>query len=531
MNNQNPNIEPTQPSPPPEGNETQESTQQQTSNQPIYRPPNNNNNSWQSGEHKYDVERNEYLIEQELGRGGFGITYLATEIATNQKVVIKILKDELRHRGDFDIIRDNFINEALSLRGCQSRFIVSVDKVTKIDNQQAIIMEYIDGQSLVNKVARQGGKLPIDIALKYIQQIGKALETVHAQKLLHRDIKPENIIIRNHSDEAVLIDFGLAFKFDPDNTQYNRQWLTPGYAPIEQYESQVRWGFYTDVYSLAATLYSSLTGYIPIAAPDRIRERLPTPQTLNPEISDRVNYAIMKGLTLEPFSRPQTVEAWLNLFKDSSPAKSQNKKLALLFGLGLIAIIAIFLFVVKKHLCNQFTFALLVNLKICSVSEVEWQNYTSTQYEFKLKYPASWTREEVPKDALRPWQLKFYAPGNSDKQIIVIFVEELNDLYSLEEYWQNIVKPRIENQWKSVKFADSSPQSFKLKVNSDQKEHSALKLDYTYDQDGKLIKVTEVITVYNYRGYNIIFQRNNDQYNQYRQVALQLIDSFELTIP
>lgn len=142
----------------------------------------------------------------------------------------------------------------------------------------------------------------------------------------------------------------------------------------------------------------------------------------------------------------------------------------------------------------------------------------------------SWRVEEVPKDAVTPWRLNIYAPEKQDEPVMVVFVTELNQLYSLQEYWEDVVKPTTNNELKSVIFDNSNPELIKLKLDNN-KEHSANKLNYTFEENNQLMKATEVITVYNYRGYNILFKVPNSEHKKYERFALQVIDSFEFTVP
>jgi eukaryotic-like serine/threonine-protein kinase len=129
--------------------------------------------------------------------------------------------------------------------------------------------------------------------------VGEALEYVHQQGSLHRDIKPNNIILRDGKQEAILIDFGLAREFTIGKTLSMTNSKTEGYAPVEQYERQGKFGPYTDVYALAATLYSLLTREVPFPANFRKQGiSLPPPKQFNPDISDRVSDAIIKGMAL-----------------------------------------------------------------------------------------------------------------------------------------------------------------------------------------------------------------------------------------
>ena len=183
--------------------------------------------------------------------------------------------------------------------------------------------------------------------MRYIDQIGQALECVHERKLLHRDVKPNNILLRRESKEAVLIDFGLAREFQPGKIRSMTAMITEGYAPIEQYERRGDFGYYTDVYALAATLYSLLTNRVPIPANYRAEEdvNLSPPQKFNQNISDKVNAAILKGMELEPFNRPQTVREFRELLglvvttpqlENSSSLLSKLKEIFILPVLNLV---------------------------------------------------------------------------------------------------------------------------------------------------------------------------------------------------
>ena len=121
-------------------------------------------------------------------------------------------------------------------------------------------------------------------------------------------------MIRIDKSEAVLIDFGIAREFIPNMIQRHTVYRTPGFAPPEQYESEAPRGEYIDIYALAATLYNLLTAVVPTSADDRRHNiNLEPPQYFNPNISNRVNQAIMCGMDLESTYRPQSVQEWLDL--------------------------------------------------------------------------------------------------------------------------------------------------------------------------------------------------------------------------
>ncbi|MFN7854478.1 MAG: protein kinase domain-containing protein, partial [Dolichospermum sp.] len=127
------------------------------------------------------------------------------------------------------------------------------------------------------------------------------------------DIKPDNIILRQGTQEVVLIDFGIAREFNNGAKQTHTGLVSEGYAPIEQYLTQAQRTAATDVYGLAATLYALLTAQVPIPALLRDREKMPSPRELQPHLSGAVNQAVSRGMAVEPQFRPTTVAEWLQL--------------------------------------------------------------------------------------------------------------------------------------------------------------------------------------------------------------------------
>ncbi|MCF2147853.1 bifunctional serine/threonine-protein kinase/formylglycine-generating enzyme family protein [Desmonostoc muscorum LEGE 12446] len=268
---------------------------------------------WKSG---YQLQNGKYTIENDLAQGGFGITYLARD-ENNQPVVIKTLNETVQRRPDFARLQQDFLNEAVKLAKCNHPHVVKIREVFPEGQLWCMAMEYIEGEHLADRVQRLGVLSEAE-ALGYIQQIGEALTVVHQNGLLHRDVKPANIIVRSHKREAVLIDFGIAREFLPDLTQIHTPYLSHCFAPIEQYQTVAPRGAYTDIYALAATLYFLLTNRLPPVAPNRATGTvLKSPQQINSSISDRVNQAILKGMELEPENRPQTMQEWLELLKES----------------------------------------------------------------------------------------------------------------------------------------------------------------------------------------------------------------------
>ncbi|MBE9039231.1 serine/threonine protein kinase [Oscillatoriales cyanobacterium LEGE 11467] len=253
-----------------------------------------------------------YTINKQLGAGGFGITYLATD-ENKQQIVIKTLNDTVRQSPDFTKFRQDFQREALRLAKCAHPHIVEIYDFFLEGELPCLVLEYINGEDLASRVHRQGVFSEAE-ALSYIQQIGSALAVIHEKGLLHRDVNPRNIMLRTGRSEAILIDFGIAREYTPNLTQTHTQLVSDAYSPIEQYDKRAKRDAYTDIYSLAATLYVILTNELPVPAPVRAAEtELEPPRQLNPKISEKVDRAILKGMEFKPQNRPQSVREWLEL--------------------------------------------------------------------------------------------------------------------------------------------------------------------------------------------------------------------------
>ncbi|MBD1918247.1 MULTISPECIES: serine/threonine-protein kinase [Cyanophyceae] len=258
------------------------------------------------------LQQGKYVVEQELGRGGFGITYKAKNTVLAQAVVLKTINDALRQEPQFEEHQRHFQDEARRLARCFHPNIVRVTDFFVEDGLPHIAMDYVPGQTL-DKLVQSGRPLPETTALYYIRQVSEAVEAIHQAGLLHRDIKPQNLILRPDSQQVMLIDFGIAREFTPGVTQTHTHLVSEGYAPIEQYLPQARRSPATDVYGLAATLYTLLTGQVPTTALLRSRAPLQSPHELQPSVSPDVSAAVMQGMAVEPDERPQHISDWLAL--------------------------------------------------------------------------------------------------------------------------------------------------------------------------------------------------------------------------
>ena len=255
------------------------------------------------------LHNGKYTVEQELGSGGFGITYRAIRHPLNQVVVVKTLRWPQNKLENAQQLQ-RFQAEARRLAQCQHPNIVNVTDFFVEAERPYLVMDFIPGQPLSALIFPQR-PLPEARALHYIQQIAGALQTVHSQGLLHRDVKPQNIMIDGAN--AILIDFGIARELSSGQTQTHTNLVSEGYAPLEQYLPKARRSAASDVYGLAATLYAAVTGEVPVASVLRSHQPLTPPRQLNPRLGQGMEQAILQGMALELAQRPQSVATWLRL--------------------------------------------------------------------------------------------------------------------------------------------------------------------------------------------------------------------------
>ena len=269
----------------------------------------------------------DYRIERVLGAGGFGITYLADEIALARLVTIKeYFPSDFAARdggidaaprsqdcaGDYRWGLDRFIEEAQTLAKFDHPNIVRVYRYFRANNTGYMVLHFEEGQSLKGWL-KGLGRAPRQNELDtIIAPLLDALELIHKADFLHRDIAPDNIIIRKDG-RPVLIDFGSARGEIASHSKTVSALVKPGYSPYEQYaETSRQQGPWTDIYALGATLYHAVTGKRPPDAPSRMVKDELVPAREAALSSYRAGFlkAIDKALALKVEARPQSIPAW-----------------------------------------------------------------------------------------------------------------------------------------------------------------------------------------------------------------------------
>ena len=248
-----------------------------------------------------------YLIERVLGQGGFGAVYLAVDQSLDTLCAVK---ENLNASPEAE---RQFRREATLLATLRHPNLPRVTNHFVLGGQQYLVMDYVEGEDVKDRVEREG-PLPEPDVLRWAKQICGALAYLHGltPPVIHRDIKPDNIKI-TPSGEAILVDFGIAKAETADQrTATGALGLTPGFAPPEQY-STGHTDARTDVYALAATLYNLLTGQVPPDSVERLIEQatLTAPEQLRPDLSLNVSAALKQALEISADNRFPGIPAFL----------------------------------------------------------------------------------------------------------------------------------------------------------------------------------------------------------------------------
>src|SRR5262245_42616580 len=266
-----------------------------------------------------------YRILSRLGAGGMGEVYLAEDTRLGRKVALKLLPAKFTQ--DEDRVR-RFEQEARAASALNHPNIITIYEIGEERGTHYIAMEFIDGQTLRQRMASDQLKLPV--ALDVVIQVAAALAAAHEAGIVHRDLKPENVMLRRDGIVKVL-DFGLAKLTEQQGTEVDTDaptiaklptvpgtvMGTPSYMSPEQARAQ-KVDARTDIFSLGAVLYEMIAGTSPFAGTTiavvhaAILEREPAPLThYVPEVPRELKHLVSKALRKDRDERYQTVKDFL----------------------------------------------------------------------------------------------------------------------------------------------------------------------------------------------------------------------------
>jgi len=257
-----------------------------------------------------------YRILRKLGEGGMGEVYLAEDTKLGRKAVLKFMLPENLADPTF---KARFLREARAAAGLNHPNVITIYEVGEDQNRAYIAMEYVDGESLEELLARE--KLSLNQALDIILPICEGLGAAHQTGITHRDLKPANILI-DKTGKVKVADFGLARLEDSEKlTRTGAVMGTPAYMSPEQVRGE-KPGPRSDIFSLGVMLYELLTAKLPFwgnnvpAISHAIIYEDPKPAAeLNPEIPEALEQVINKALQKRPENRYASMPALLSDLK------------------------------------------------------------------------------------------------------------------------------------------------------------------------------------------------------------------------
>ncbi len=315
------------------------------------------------------VLHGQYLVGRVLGEGGFGITYIGWDLGLESAVAIKeYFPGSQVHRTQRATVLAK--NDALTFKEGKERFLLEAQALAKLrhlgsivqvynvfpENGTAyIVMEYVEGTTLLNHLRRLGRPLTAEETFTILRPVMQVMAQVHDAGIVHRDISPDNIMLK--ADGSIkLLDFGTARTVEDGQLTHSTQAvLKNGFAPVEQYSAGRAIDQRADQYALCATVYYCLTGKVPMSAFDRYLDQTPLPWSQIPGLTPGQVKALEKGTALKAEDRfPGLQELEQTLFDEKKeavppapPKPVAQPKIRRKFKMGLISATVVLVVVIS----------------------------------------------------------------------------------------------------------------------------------------------------------------------------------------
>jgi tetratricopeptide (TPR) repeat protein/tRNA A-37 threonylcarbamoyl transferase component Bud32 len=288
----------------------------------------------------------QYRLERELGRGGMGVVFLATDTTLDRRVAIKAVHPELAAHQS---IARRFLAEARTIARLRHPNIVAVHTAGNVAGLLYYVMDEVDGESLRQRLVRERKLDPAAVA-RIVGDLAAALDAAGRAGVVHRDVKPENVLLDQASGRALLADFGIARAMAGESaTSSTGQGVavgTPAYMSPEQAAGEEVDGR-SDLYALGVVAYEMLAGAPPFQGPNRvvvskhIAERPVALERVRPDAPRPLAAAIMRALEKQPADRWQTGEQFRQALATEQPAPRAGRRRRVLLGSAAAALVVL----------------------------------------------------------------------------------------------------------------------------------------------------------------------------------------------
>src|SRR5262245_57003671 len=269
-----------------------------------------------------------YDLIEKVAEGGMGAIYRGRDRRSGEIVAIKVMAP---HMAANPTLLKRFEQEFKAASKLDHPNVVRALEFGGSDSSPYLVMEFVEGESLGQQLEREG-KMEEGDALRIIAQVAQGLHRAHRLNLVHRDVKPDNILVRPDG-VAKLADLGLVKETETDLnlTKTGRGLGTPHFMAPEQFRNAKNADIRCDIYSLGATLYMMVTGELPCKSSGpvdawmkQIQNDLVPPKQLVPDLSDRVNWAILRAMSADAEQRPTSCREFIEDVTGKSTRKLQT---------------------------------------------------------------------------------------------------------------------------------------------------------------------------------------------------------------
>ena len=443
-----------------------------------------------------------YHIIQNLGKGGFGTTFLAedTKRPGNPFCVVKQFTPASTDPATLTILKRLFDQEAAMLETLGKHDQIP-QLLAHIEEYQEfyIVQEYIKGNDLSDELT-SGQKMSEADVIQLLIEILEVLEFVHKYKVIHRDIKPDNIRRRHLDNKIFLIDFGAVKEVRTQLVNKQGQITstviigTDGYMPLEQQRGKPQLS--SDIYAVGIIAIQAITGLLP----DKLEEDIKTGEIIwrkYANVSPKLATVLDKMVSYDFRNRYPTAKEALQAVKKLLPQPIDWK---LLLGLVMTIFISLTILVITK--------------------KDDWNGYENSQYGIKIKYPKTWERQDL-ENPITAEIVTFISPKQSDKDNFQEKVTISIDKFSgrLDDLQKSSIQ-EINNTVSGANIVDKSVTTLANK--------EASQLVFTGKNGQDILKNMQFVTLRGDQAYTITYTAKIDDYDQFVETAEMMIKSLEI---